>query len=161
MQVELKTKITSKVLFNYMLHHNYTSFAGIFGTVVGILLLVAFFKEPTIGILYLFMGLIVLTFMPIEMWFRAKRQVKKNPSLCEPFHYILSDEGIEVSQGEHSEKLEWSVFYKASNVAGAIVVYITPQRAYIFPKQDVGEKLPMLTEMISTHMDAKKVKIRI
>ncbi len=161
MQLELKTKLTSKVLFNYMLHHNYTSFAGIFGTFVGILLLVAFFNNPTIGLLYLFMGLIVLTFMPIEMWFRAKRQVKKNPSICEPFHYIFSEEGIEVRQGEQMEKLSWDAFYKASNVAGAIVIYITPQRAYIFPKQDVGEKLTLLTEMISTHMDAKKVKIRI
>lgn len=161
MQVELETKLTVKVLYNYMLHHTYTSFAGIFGVFVGILLLIVYFKDTSVGVLYLFMGLIVLTFMPIEMWFRARRQMKKNPALSEPFHYILTEEGIEVRQGEQTEKLKWEVFYKANNVAGSIVVYVTPQRAYIFPKEDVGEKLPILVEMISTHMEAKKVKIRI
>lgn len=161
MRLEVDTKVTAKVLYNYMLHHTYTSFAGIFGTVVGILLLVVYFRNPEIGLLYLGMGIVVLTFMPIEMWFRSRRQIKKNPSMQEAFHYTLTDEGIEVTQGEQSEKLEWNVFYKAQNVAGSIVIYVTPQRAYIFPKQDLGENLHVFVEIVSTHMEASKVKIRV
>ena len=161
MNLEVETKVTAKVLYNYMLHHTYTSFTGIFGTVVGLLIMVVYFRYPEIGLLYLAMGLVVLLFMPIEMWFRSKRQIKKNPSMQEPFYYTLTEEGIEVKQGQQSEKLEWNVFYKATNVAGSIVIYVTPQRAYIFPKQDLGEKIYLFVEFVSTHMEAGKVKIRV
>ena len=42
MEVEFDVKIDSGVLYDYMLHHTYTSFAGVVGTTVGALMLVAF-----------------------------------------------------------------------------------------------------------------------
>ena len=41
MEVEFDVKIDSGVLYDYMLHHTYTSFAGVVGTMVGALMLVA------------------------------------------------------------------------------------------------------------------------
>ncbi len=144
-----------------MLHHTYTSFSGIFGTAVGVLLLVAYFRDPSIGLLYLGMGILITGFMPVEMWFRADRQIKKNPTMSESFHYVFSDQGILVRQGELEEQIEWDMCFKAATVAGSIVIYLTPVRAYIFPRQDLGDKRDLFVEMISTHMPSNKVKIRV
>ncbi len=160
MNIEFDTKITAKVLYNYLLHHTYTSFSGLFGTVIGVLLLVVYFRQPSMGPLYLGMSIIIILFMPIEMWFRAKSQIKKNPSMAAQFHYVLNAEGVTVSQGEIVETQAWGNLYKAVSMLGNIVIYVTPQRAYIFPKDDLGEQRANVIEAISTHMEPRKVKIR-
>ena len=50
--------------------------------------------------------------------------------------------------------------YKATSTTRSIIVYTTKVNATIFPKSQVGEQLPALIEVISTHMPAGKVKIR-
>ena len=45
MEVEFDVKIDSGVLYDYMLHHTYTSFAGVVGTTVGALMLKAAFAD--------------------------------------------------------------------------------------------------------------------
>lgn len=82
------------------------------------------------------------------------------PAFKEPLHYKLTEEGMEVSQGEEVQTQKWTDMYKAVSTPKSLIVYTSRVNASIFPKQDLGELTPGVIEMISTHMPPSKVSIR-
>ena len=58
MEMEFDIQITKKDLYDYQLHHAYTSPSGLFGTIVGCLFIVGFFNTGTP--LYLVIGAFVI-----------------------------------------------------------------------------------------------------
>ena len=67
---------------------------------------------------------------------------------------------MEVSQGEEVQMQKWADMYKAVSTPKSLIVYTSRVNASIFPKQDLGELVPGVIEMISTHMPPAKVSIR-
>ena len=82
------------------------------------------------------------------------------PAFKEPLHYKLTEEGIEVSQGEQVQMQKWEDMYKAVSTQRSLIVYTSRLNASIFPRQDLAELTPGVIEMIATHMPPSKVKIR-
>lgn len=158
MEVEFDVQMTSADLYDYMLHHTYTSASGLIGSVAGALMVVAGASGG--GILCLIAGIIVLLYLPGTLFLKAKQQFLSNPSFKKPLHFKMTEEGIEVSQGENTEKQKWEDMKKAVSTMRSIVVYTSAVNASIFPKRELGEKSPAVIEMISTHMPPRKVKIR-
>lgn len=158
MELEFDVKIDGAVLYDYMMHHTYSSVSGLMGTMVGALLVCSYFMG--MGILYLLLGGVLLLYLPVSLWMRARRQAAMTPAFKHPLHYRMTEEGVEVSQGEASELTEWSRMYKAVSTRGSLILYTSRINAFIFPKKDLGEKLIPTIEMISTHMPPSKVKIR-
>ena len=62
MELEFQTKMTVNILYDYMLQHTYNSPAGILGSGVGGVFVVAFFG--TQNFLYLLAGLVLLLYLP-------------------------------------------------------------------------------------------------
>lgn len=158
MEIEFDVKMESGILYDYMLHHTYSSFTGIMGTAVGALLLIAFFSDRQV--LFLLAGVVVLVYQPWSLFLRSKQQMLNSPAFKKPLHYKLTEEGIEVSQDEAVENQKWENMYKAVSTNRSIVVYTSRINACIFPKKDLGENRYKVIEMISTHMPPGKVKIR-
>ena len=73
---------------------------------------------------------------------------------------VLTEEGVEVSQGEEVQSQKWEDMYKAVSTKNSIIIYHSKINAWIFPRKDMGALAPRVIEMISTHMPAGKVKIR-
>lgn len=158
MEVEFDIKMTSADLYDYMLHHTFTSPSGLIGAVAGALMIVAGFAGA--GVLCLIAGLIVLLYLPVTLFLKSKQQFLSNPSFKKPLHFKMTEEGMEVSQGEEAQSQKWEDMHKAISTARSIVVYTSPVNASVFPKRELGEQASAVIEMISTHMPAKKVKIR-
>lgn len=159
MEVEFDVKIDSAVLYDYMLHHTYTSFAGVVGTTVGALILVAF--GMTGHVVYLIAGLIILLYQPGSLLLKAKQQALTNPAFKQSLHYKMTEEGVEVSQGDMVEFQKWEDMVKAISTGRSIILYTTRINASIFPRRDLKDSLSKVVEMISTHMPPKKVNIRM
>lgn len=158
MEVEFDIQMTAGDLYDYMLHHTYSSASGLIGSVAGALMIVA--GSAGAGILCMAAGLIVLLYLPITLFLKSKQQFIMNPSFKKPLHFKMTEEGIEVSQGEEIQSQKWEDMHKAVSTMRSIIVYTSPVNASVFPKRELGEKLSGVIEMISTHMPAKKVKIR-
>lgn len=158
MELEFDVKVNAGALYDYLLHHTYTSFSGMLGTLVGALLIVAFAatKYP----IYLIAGIVLIVYLPCTLFVRANKQALNNPAFKEALHYKLTDEGISVSQGENEETQSWENCYKAISTTKSIILYTSKSTASIFPKSDLGEKKDAVIQMISTHMPPQKVKIR-
>lgn len=78
-------------------------------------------------------------YVPVTMYLRAKSQsgaAKENQTLT---HYIVSNEGITVSQGEESIELLWGHFQKFISSSKRIYVYTSRLTAFIFPKSQIED----------------------
>ena len=146
MEVEFDVKITPGVLYDYMLYHTYTSASGLIGAVTGALLVVAFFMGS--GVLCLIAGIVILAYLPWTLFVKSRQQ------------YRLTEEGMEVSQKGEAQSQKWEEMHKAVSTPRSLIIYTSPVNASIFPRKDLGEKAPLVIEIISTHMSPKKVKIR-
>lgn len=158
MEIEFDVKITSNILYDYMLRHTYSSLSGLMGSLVGVLMLILFAsnRQPVC----LIIGVVILLYLPWTLFIKSKQQALNTPAFRKPLHYRLSEEGIEVSQDDTAEKMGWDGMYKAVSTSHSIIVYTTRTNACIFPKKDLGESRYKVIEIISTHMPPKKVKIR-
>lgn len=158
MELEFDVKITAGVLYDYMLRHTYYSASGLIGTMVGVLFIIWFFSKG--GAIFLIAGVIILLYLPWTLFIKSRQQMLNTPAFKEPLHYKMTEEGIEVSQGEEVQAQKWEDMFKAVSTQRSIIVYTSPVNASIFPKRNLGEMTSGVIEMISTHMPPAKVKIR-
>ena len=158
MEIEFDIKINANVIYDYMLHHTYTSASGLLGTGVGALMIVAFSMQHSV--IFLIAGIVILAYLPWTLFIKSRQQMLANPAFKESLHYRLDEEGITVSQNETEEKQSWEQMHKAISTGRSIIVYTSRVNASIFPKKDLGENKAKVIEIISTHMPPSKVKIR-
>lgn len=158
MEVEFDVKMEANILYDYMLHHTFNSFSGLLGSVVGALLLIVAYMDRQM--IFLIVGLVVILYQPWSLYLKSRQQMLKNPAFKKPLHYKLTEEGIEVSQGEEVQSQKWEDMHKAVSTGSSIIVYTSRINACIFPKKDIGEDKYKVIEIISTHMPPAKVKIR-
>ena len=158
MKLEFDIRMKAGDLYDFMLYHTYTGFSGILGTVAGVLLIVYF--SMTLQWIYLFAGLLIVLYLPCSLYLRSKRQVLTNEFFREEIHYVFTEEGITVSQGEQSDTLPWDQVVKAVASPHSIFLYTSRVNAWIFPKKILGEQRVDLIQMISEHVAPAKVKIK-
>ena len=159
MEVGFETRITPGDLYDYMLHHSYSSMSGLLGTMVGALMIVGFFMNMD-NVLLLIVGIVVLAYLPWNLFLKSRQQALNNPAFRKPLIYLLDEEGIHVSQDDVTQMQKWEDMVKAVSTRNSIIVYTSRMNACIFPRRDMGEKSGKVIEMISTHMAPAKVKIR-
>ena len=158
MRLEFDVRMTTGRMYEYMMRHTFTSFAGIVGECLGIVLIIGFFAYGQW--LYLLAGVVCVFYQPVALYIRAGRQVKNNEVFRQPLHYILDDEGITVKSGDVTDSMPWNRMYKAVSTSRLIILYTNRINACIFPKDDLGDKVTDVIAAISAHMDPKQVNIR-
>lgn len=155
---ETDVHMNAKVLYDYMLRHTYYSPTGLVATVIGALFLFLFFKDG--WLVYLAAGVIVIGYLPWNLFLSAKRQALTNEAFKKPLHYMFTAQGIFVTQGDTVQMQKWEDLYQAVSTPRSIIIYTSKVNASIFPKVDLGDKTAVLIEIICKHMSPKKVKIR-
>lgn len=156
--LEMDVKISANDLYDYMLKHAYSGMQGLLGSCVGALFIVA--AVMTERWPFVIFGAVLLLYLPCTFFLRSRKQVLTNPSFHQPLHYLLNEEGLTVSQEEVSVFFDWKDMVKAVSTNHSIILYTSLVNATIFPKKQLGDKLPMVIEMIETHMEPEKVKIK-
>lgn len=158
MNCEFDVNMKTSVLYDYSMYHTYRGLSGILGTIVGILLIVNYLQGHSL--LYLIFGIIVVFYLPVGLFFNAKKQMAMVENYKSALHYKLSAEGIEVSQGEVVQVMPWDGVIKAVSTQKSIILYTGRNIAIIFPREDLGEQLQEVLKIISENMEPKRVKIR-
>ncbi|MBQ1193888.1 MAG: YcxB family protein [Lachnospiraceae bacterium] len=158
MELDFDVKINATVLYDYLLYHTYTGMTGLLATISGALAIMGF--ASTHYFIYLIVGVVLIGYLPCNLFIKANQQATLTPAFKKPLHYVMNEEGICVSQGESKEKQSWETCYKAVSTSKSIIVYTSKTTASIFPKKDLGDKKDAIIKMISTHMPPNKVKIR-
>lgn len=157
MKVEFDIKITAADLYDYMLAHTYSGFSGIFGGIVGALLIILWYQSSMNY--YLVAGIVILLYIPCSLFLRARKQAK-GEAFKEPLHYELTEGGITITQGSAVMEQPWAVVIKATSTNRSLLLYTSKVNAWIFPKRELGTKKDEVIQMIAAHVPPDKVKIR-
>lgn len=160
--MDFEVKMTSGLLYDYMLRQAYTGFSGWLGVLSGILIISLYFIEGRFSgnLLTVAAGLVIILYTPWSLFTRSKKQMLLNPAFKKPLHYTVNEEGIRILQGEQTDQAVWEQIYKVVSTGKSIIVYTSRYNAWIFPRKDLGEQTDKLIGMIKAHMPPARVKIR-
>ena len=92
MEVRLNVKINASDIYDYMLYHQYNSPAGLIGSGVGALMIVAFFMNRQF--IFLIAGVVILAYLPCSLFLKSRQQAMLNPVFKQEMEYILNDAGV-------------------------------------------------------------------
>ena len=105
-------------------------------------------------------GAVVVVYLPVTLWMRSAQVAALSPAFKEPLHYRLDDEGLTISQGENEETIKWDNCVKAVSTTRSVLVFTSRTTATIFPRKQLGDKIPPVIQCISRNMSPDKVNIK-
>ena len=164
---EIKFKIALNVndLYYFMMYHYYSKPAGIIGLVLSIGSLVLLITrwnvtDATAKMLYFIIALLFTVINPLMLLTKAKAQIQRNKSLGGGLEYILSDEHLSVCLGEERADVGWDQIIRVKDNGRELLVYMTAARAYIWPKDQLGEQYARVAACLKQHIDTGKLKLK-
>lgn len=158
MEVQFEVKMTRGVLQDYMLHNGYNKPLAIVVNVMGILMFLSMFLGFGLGTG--FIGLVILLYIPVVTWSRARKIMKKDRFQAESF-VMLNENGITKVEGNETKRIQWEDVSSAISTRKSIIVFTEDRKACIFPRKDMGEKTAAVIQIISVHVSPDKIKIRM
>ncbi len=158
MDLSFDIKLTATELYVFSMRHTYSGISGIFGLIIsfGSLAAVAlrykYLDKSAIAALII-IGLLFTVVQPVMLYFKAGTQAKRNESIKGCLHYAFSEEGIMITQGEQQAEVKWHEIRKRVVTKSAMYLYMSPVRAFIFPKSQCMDKFD---ELVSFTVDMMK-----
>lgn len=159
-EVSFDITMDETILYDYLVHHAYSGASGILGTCFGVLGIMLFINSQYQNPFYLILGVLLIFYLPVNMKFQAKKMMVLSEAFKSPLHYKIDVNGITVSQGEAEESVSWDKCIKAVSTKQSILVYTGKKNATIFPRKQLGEKLPAMIATLAENMPPERMKIR-
>lgn len=151
--IRFQVQMTTKEVHRFSVYHSYHSFSGLIGVILSLgalFVLITQFGEMTdqSKTVLTIVAAWFLILEPIMLYVRSKNQVKFNKAYQQPLHYVVTDDGITISQGEQSQSVEWKHFVKIIATKKQYLVYSSRVNAFIFPKDALGEQCKAFEEAV-------------
>ena len=164
MRSEFEINITTKSMYNFLMYHTYRGASGIVGLVAGIGLIAYYFAarggDGRNTWVYLFFGILFLVYQPWTLYTRAVKQARLNPVFRHPLQYVLTEQTIEVHQGESSSQITWDQIYVVRETRQSILVYTNTKNAFIWVKSQMKDQEAAVRDMLTKLVEPKKLKLK-
>lgn len=159
-EVKFSVQIKVKDMFLFLLHHSYRGVSLIVDTLItvgAIALLVSGWGkgDPAKTVALVFLALLFTVIHPAQLYSRAKKQVTKNEVFAKPLNYVLTDEGITMSQGEETQSFAWEDIFQIKEYKSQIAVYTGRVYACIWPKRELAACENEVRELFRKHLSEK------
>lgn len=164
MKVEFDVTLEAQDLFRFNMYQTYTGIHGIISILIALIVFVIAGISGANGAyaymaLYLFIGIVVLFYIPFTLRARAKHTMKTNAVLAHTLHYTLTEDSIAVTQGEESGELPWDQIYKMVSTRNQILIYSTRINAYVIPREQLGELYEQVKQLAQQQLPKYRVKL--
>lgn len=165
MKVTFDVDMTDEAMTSFVYYHNYSRFSGWLGVILGVVsavLAIATFGETsqTFTIMYNVFAFLFLVWTPLNLRSKAKLQRRNTPMFQKTITYTLDDDGITTAQDDQRSQVKWDELLKVVVTKKIIIFYVTRVKAFIAPRECVGEQYDAVMEVLRAHIDAKKIKAR-
>lgn len=159
-EVKFSVQVTVKDMFAFLMHHSYRGMSLVADAIVtfgAIGLLIAGFGKGDVvkTVALIFVALLFTVVHPLQLYNRARKQVTKNEVFKKPLDYVLTDEGITMSQGEEAQSFTWGDVYQIREYKSQILVYTGRVYACIWPKRELAECENEVRELFKKHLSEK------
>lgn len=157
-EIHFDVELTASELYAFSMRHTYCSVSGVVGLLISLgSLVICAVRFPHLDMVtrvaLIIIGLLFTVIQPLMLYSKAKAQSRKNKNINSMLHYSLSQDGIEVSQQEQQAQVRWYEVQRKVQTKGAVYLYMSPVRAFIFPKTQCGEQYEAVQSMITAMMD--------
>lgn len=164
---KLKVQLTKGHLFDFLLYHTFSKGSGFLVNMLGMCVIILGAVMQFVGkiefrqlVLYVIVGVVVLAYTPVQLKFRAKKQMEVNPEYRDPREYVFSEEdGIIVVQNGQETKYEWSQIQRTVTTPKTIGIYYEKERAFIIPKEAFGDRFVPVMQMVVQHIGLNNVRL--
>lgn len=164
MQSEFSIQVTTKSMYNFLMYHVYHGASGIVSIVAGIALIAYYLYARNSGggntWIFLFFGVLFLVYQPWTLYTKAVQQTKLNPVFKQPLNYILTEQQIEVRQGESANQLTWDQVYMVRENKMSILLYTSNKNAFIWSKNQLKDQELQVRGLLIKMVDPKKLKLK-
>lgn len=165
MEVKFDVKMTQKIMYDFLMNHTYKNISGIAGVLFGlaafVIMAVTWGNVPEWqSAAYLLFGIWFLLYQPVSLYMKAAKQMKLNPAFKKPITYIISEEGITTMQEDKQAQIAWEDMQRVTETKRSLLAYTGKRYSFVLPKECMGEQYETVVEMIRSHMDANRVKIK-
>lgn len=159
-EVKFSVQIKVSDMFAFLMHHSYRGISLVADAIVTFgaigLLIAGFGKgDPVKTVALIFVALLFTVVHPLQLYNRARKQVTKNEVFKKPLDYVLTDEGITMSQGEESQSFTWGDVYQIREYKSQILVYTGRVYACIWPKRELVKCENEVRELFKKHLSEK------
>lgn len=166
MPLEFDIKLASRDMFLFNMYQTYSGFSGISSIVFAIALFglsVYTYGEVALTntVMYVLFGVILLLYMPVTLWLRAKQTLKASPVLSNELHYLINEDGFTVTQGEASGVLSWKQVYKMVATKHLVLVYSNRINAYVIPRRQLGEQYVPLAKLVREKLPKYRFRMKV
>ena len=159
-EVKFSVQITVKDMFLFLLQHSYRGVSLLADAIVtfgAIGLLIAGFGEgdPVKTVALVFVAMLFTVVHPLQLYNRARKQVKKNDVFKLPINYLVNDDGITMNQDAETQSFTWADVYQLRESKSQIWVYTGRVYACIWPKRALSECEDEIRELFKKHLSEK------
>ena len=163
--IKFSVKIDGDDMVNFILKHSYSNISGWLGVAISlfaIVYLVLSYKQNdmSMNIALIFIGCLFTIVNPIMLTYKAKKQVKTNPTFEIPIDYTLADEALVIEQKEDQVVLPWNEIRIVKDFGRSLIVYVSKVRAFIMPKNQIGDQYEAVTKLMTEKMTSARVRLK-
>lgn len=167
MKEKILVQMTEQSLFDFMLFHTYSKFAGFLSNVLGmavafmgVILLVMHKTTVLQFFIYLIAAAVFIGFTPVQLRMRAKKQVRINPEYKEECSYLFDEERLTKEQSGKETVFEWKQIEKVVSTPKTIGFYYKKDHALIIPKESFGNQFAPIMQIVVRAVGPSKMMIR-
>ena len=83
--------------------------------------------------------------------------MKKNFTV--PLSYVFDENGIEIRRNDEMAHNDWQEVMKVISTKKLVIIYLSPIRAFILPKKDIGDSYQSLKSLMEENTSCYKFKM--
>ena len=136
---EIDVQLDKKTLDRFLIRNNFLRAGGVAG------LLISFAVSQRV--ILVFLGAMFTVIQPFGILLKGWNQLKSG-AFRKPFHYIFSEEGIEVKNIAGTAKVEWKQIRKVITTKEAMYIYMNSISALIIPAQECSGHYAEIATMV-------------
>lgn len=162
--VKLEIQMTRKALAKYLYGHAYSNLSGVVSVIICLVIIGLGIRNAILGgdttnsILYIAIGLLLLSHTHITIFFSTKRQMKDG--FAKPITYTLEKERLLVEAGGQQVEYSWDDLIKVTKQAGNLLVHSGYRNAFIWPLDEIGDQYDEVIATLKEVMGEEKVKVK-
>lgn len=166
MPLEFDIKLEPRDMYRFNMYQTYSGFSGVSSILFAAAILglaVYTYGEVSLPntIMYVGVSLLLLVYMPVTLWLRAKQSITASPVLSNTLHYMVDADGFTVTQGEASGVLAWKQIYKMVSTKHLVLVYSTRINAYVIPRKQLGEQFVPLAKLAREKLPKYRCRMKV
>lgn len=163
--MKIIVKMKNEFIYDLLLFHTYSKFSGFLVNVLGLsviitggLLLGVDKIQVKQAIMYVFAGILFLSYTPFTLKRRAKQMIKA-PQYHSEIIYEFNEDGINEEILGKINIYNWHQIEKAISTPKDIAFYVGKEDALILPKESFGDNFLPVMKLIAENVTRDKIYI--